>query len=131
MYGDWTKVAMRATGNSGAYNIVMSHYAYRNVPVGAINAWHNYQQRNDYVVYPMTNPRISARMGHGMFRTVREAGGRAIASDCWDKGFSYDGQGKVIDNSIAGGDAGLSRGVPGWASAVTGRRTTSSTATGT
>ena len=110
LYGNWYGVTMRQSDKG--FNIVMSNYAYRNVPLGAWNAWHYYQQHNDYVIYPLIKPQLPARVGQGMFRTNREAAGRALVSDCWDKGFSYDGNGQLTQG-VNGDPVDNSAGVPG------------------
>ena len=110
LYGNWYNTAMRQSDKG--FNIVMSNYAYRNIPLGVADAWHYYQQYNDYVVYPLVKPALPARVGQGVFRTAREAAGRALVSDCWDKGFSYDGNGQLTQG-VNGDPIANSAGVPG------------------
>ena len=89
IYGDWRKLAYRENSTT-SLNILMSHYAYRNVPLFIQNCWHAYHERDGTVVYPKTKPRIPARVGQGIFRTVREMSGRALVMDCFDKGYSFN-----------------------------------------
>jgi prepilin-type N-terminal cleavage/methylation domain-containing protein/prepilin-type processing-associated H-X9-DG protein len=81
--------------------MVSSHYNYRNVPVivgstAYCDSWHAYQ--NDTFALPGVKPRINMRMGQPLFRTVKELGGRAIASDTFSKGTLYDGAGKDVSS---------------------------------
>ena len=106
IYGDWVGQAYE-----GTCNLIFSNYAYRNVPLQIHDAWHAYMEKDGQVVWPMTKPRIPARIGQGIFRTTREMGGRALVSDAWDKGFTYGPTGKL--NTILTGDIAESQTLPG------------------
>ena len=111
IYGDWRKLAYRENSTT-SLNIIMSHYAYRNVPLFIQNCWHAYQERDGTVVYPKTKPKIPARVGQGIFRTVREMSDRALVMDCFDKGYSFNATGaqNVLANTT---DIECSRLLPG------------------
>lgn len=118
LYGDWDSVAMQShpTNAGQRLNIILSHYAYRNVPFGAYQGWH---KNTEGSAHPLAGvrPRIYGRIGQPFFRTVKELGGRAVVSDAWDKGYTHDVLGRdytaaalaAINNT----DVANSRAVPG------------------
>ena len=108
--GDWNGQVYRVDG-TWSTNVIFSNYAYRNVPLMTHDAWHVGMETDGDVVYPMTKPRIPARTGQGVFRTSRETGGRALVSDAWDKGYSYNALGKA--NVLETNDIAESRTLPG------------------
>ena len=96
LYGNWQPVASSLNTIETNYrksNWIMSSYAYRNVPLQAYSSWCYPQEANREALLPGTRPAVTARMAQPLFRTFRELNGRAIASDCWDKGENYDGTG--------------------------------------
>jgi len=89
-YGSWGSVATRNATGGNANNIVVCNYAYRNVPFTPYQGWHKDTDGTREHRLPGVKPTLSVRLGEPMFRTQREIGGRAIASDAWDKGFNRD-----------------------------------------
>ena len=96
LYGNWQPVASSVNALNNNYrraNSIMSHYAYRNVPMQAYSSWCYPQEVNKEALLPGTKPAVTGRMAQPLFRTLRELNNRAIVSDCWDKGANYDGLG--------------------------------------
>ena len=122
LYGNWQPVASEVNNietNHYKANWIMSHYAYRNVPLDAYSAWCYPVETSGEPKLPGTKPAVKARMGQPLFRTFRELGNRAIASDCWDKGYNYDGMGRYcgagsyIDAFFDWNDPECTRNIPG------------------
>jgi len=122
LYGNWQPVASEVNaivGNNRRANWIMSHYAYRGVPLEAYSSWCYPNEQDGEPKLPGTKPALKARMGQPLFRTFRELGGRAIVSDCWDKGFNYDGLGRYcgsgsyIDDFFDWNDYACTRNIPG------------------
>jgi prepilin-type N-terminal cleavage/methylation domain-containing protein len=108
LYGNWHNFKAKAgNGVDAVYrNMIQSHYAYRNVPLAGYNMWHEYEDgdpeagRNHRVIG--IKPNLGARVGQPIFRTAKELGGRAIVSDTFSKGTSYD----ALGNDVTAIDAG-------------------------
>jgi hypothetical protein len=99
LYGNWYPNAVY-TGSSSTprKTVVLSHYAYRNIPLGNTRGWHYGDHPSnrggdgtDLRALAGTRPVIGAKMGQPFFRTDRELLGRALVSDAWDKGSNEDG----------------------------------------
>ena len=95
LYGDWRPgPGYYSHGwNSRVTMHMVSQYHYRNVPVTLMRGWHVYDERagrsesnNRDLVLPGTRPRVQVGLGKPLFRTLRELGGRALASDTFSKG---------------------------------------------
>jgi len=87
-YGDWAPTAY-----SSSLNWILSHYAYRNVPVSSENPWCYFQQGSTWTGIAGTRPNVFARVQQPMFRTTRELNGRALAVDAFSKFCTYDARG--------------------------------------
>ena len=92
-YGDWPAALTEDAEGGYYYNLVCSHYAYRNVPLAAYNVWHARDDRTSRTAVPGTRPFVNAGVGQPLFRTFRELAGRAIAMDTFSKGKEYDALG--------------------------------------
>jgi prepilin-type N-terminal cleavage/methylation domain-containing protein len=106
--GDWASAAINPTRNA-----IMSHYAYRGIPLSSRRPWHVQEQTDREITIPFTKPEMTARLGQPLFRTEKELKGRAIVSDAWDKGYNCDTLGKentALDND---NDIDVSRSVAG------------------
>ena len=95
-YGDW-----RAESGLGAYGnygqIVWSHYAYRDVPLGQWGAWHVADEIRGAIQVPRTRPRVIPTTHGPLFRSLRILAGRAIACDTFSKGVDFDALGNPVD----------------------------------
>ena len=112
LYGEWDRTAA-SSSSTGGYNAILSHYAYRAIPMASFGPWHKYQDNTAFAVLPKAKPVVYARVGQPYFRTYRELGSRALVSDAWDKGQYHDARGvnwAAINEST---DIGLSRQVCG------------------
>ena len=100
LYGDWDKANYTYShwGNGRGIHI-MSHYAYRNVPLSFDRGWHydmegprtlegdrNRSICDKALFLPGASPLIFPKLGQAIFRTQKQLGGRAIVTDAWDKG---------------------------------------------
>jgi len=85
MYGDWS-----SRYYTSSLNWILSHYAYRNVPLCVTNPWHYYQEGSDYTGIAGTKPNVFARIWQPIFRTEKELNGRALVVDAFGKGMTYD-----------------------------------------
>jgi len=94
LYGAWDKVHYEHAGYTYG-DAIYSHYAYRCVPLLIDRPWHYYEQaeKDKYVIHG-TQPRVYPRVLQPVFRTVKELGGRAIASDTFSKGGRFDALGR-------------------------------------
>jgi prepilin-type N-terminal cleavage/methylation domain-containing protein len=90
-YGDWTGTPLYANGQA-----VWSHYAYRNVPLDVYSGWAS--TLDDTYRVPNIKPRLNARRFQPLFRTVKELGTRAIVTDTFSKGTSYDASGIQVSS---------------------------------
>jgi prepilin-type N-terminal cleavage/methylation domain-containing protein/prepilin-type processing-associated H-X9-DG protein len=100
LYGDWDKIAYHSKNSNYAEAMVQSHYAYRNVPVNAFRVWHVADDRDETKIWvPGVKPRQSAGIGQPIFRTVKELDARAIVTDTFSKGLSFDALGNHVDGS--------------------------------
>jgi prepilin-type N-terminal cleavage/methylation domain-containing protein/prepilin-type processing-associated H-X9-DG protein len=85
------------------YNMIWSHYAYRDVPLLSRAPFCAYyeNQRDVRTILQGTKPGIFARMGAPLFRTQKDLGNRSIVVDGFDKGGDYgawtDGLGRPFD----------------------------------
>lgn len=80
-HGSWTNSNRKDYGeltNMG----VLSHYAYRCTTQISFETSATARSKN--AVY-FTSPIIYADRGEGMFKSVKQLGGRAVVSDAWDK----------------------------------------------
>ena len=121
IYGDWS-----GTQYASNQNFIISHYCYRNVPLGLHIAWHKYEDNKDNVAgIAGTRPTVSARVLQPHFRTSRELQGRALVVDSFSKFMSHDAFGKSLrpggTHSVHGKDIAVSMTVPG--KAIKGHRT--------
>ena len=94
LYGDWSGSAY-----STAYNAIASSYHFRNTPLALIAPWHRGWERvrHDQVKAIGFKPaRLYAQMGSGLFKTDRQLGDRALVSDTFSKGWTFDGLGSRI-----------------------------------
>jgi prepilin-type N-terminal cleavage/methylation domain-containing protein/prepilin-type processing-associated H-X9-DG protein len=101
--GGWNRpsggvVVTSGWGGDAATNTILSHYAYRNTwtyvePSPFRPSWWLPEEDDTFQV-PGIKPRVNVRLGQPMFRTVKALGGRAIVSDAFSKGGSYDIDGK-------------------------------------
>ena len=121
-YGDWSKDLSTSSDGKNSEQYIISNYDYRSVPLAIANAWHTWQDRTDHAGLPGTAPRQTVGIGQPIFRTYRELGGRAIASDTFSKGNRYDAMGvyrveivmQPIENSRAIAGMGLKGHVEGY-----------------
>ena len=107
IHGIYIDADQQASGFQG-YTVlpVYSHYGYRNTPVDVRSyPWNREAQVEGRVLIPyVSRPAIPARAGQPPFRTIRELGGRAIASDTFSKGtYRCDGLGRDALRVIFGG----------------------------
>ena len=84
LYGDYTAV----TFGGGTQQMIQSHYAYRNTPFLPFNPYPSYVD-NTYRI-PGVKPDQCVRIAQPNFRTVRELGGRCLATDTFSKGYNWD-----------------------------------------
>ena len=85
LYGAWG-----ANRGIGYVEKVSSHYAYRGVPLINDSGWTAADDRSGIYELLGTKPRIKAHQGGPYFRTMRELAGRALLSDTFSKGLTYD-----------------------------------------
>ena len=91
LYGDWS-----STQYATNQNWVLSHYCYRNVPLGLHYPWHKYEDNKDNIGgIAGTRPIVSARVLQPLFRTSKELAGRALV-------VMYDGR-TILDRYANGG----------------------------
>ena len=70
--------------------MVLCNYAYRSVPFGVQEVnHHKYQDGSAADPVPGVKPRIYARVGQPLFRSLRELGSRAVVSDTFAKTNSF------------------------------------------
>jgi prepilin-type N-terminal cleavage/methylation domain-containing protein/prepilin-type processing-associated H-X9-DG protein len=87
LYGNWvapTGIYGQAWTGAWRENGILAHYAYRNVPVFpmAVTNWFDYTSP---LRVPFTSPYVFSNVGAPVFKTTKTLGGRAIASDMFDK----------------------------------------------
>jgi len=97
MYGEYTSFKFYRN-NWNQMAAALSHYHYRNVPLYIHAPWHYYQDGTPRQWLRGTRPRINARIAQPYFRTQRELGGRALMSDTFTKGTTYDGLGRDVSD---------------------------------
>ncbi len=97
LFGDWT-----SQGYSITLNMISSDYHYRNQSTGYTCSWHRNRvwNKNATTAIPGTRPLEHAVVGGPMFRTTRQLSGRAIVSDTFSKGASFDFLGKARNADI-------------------------------
>jgi len=102
-YGNWLP-NLAQTGSWGARSLLLSHYNYRNVPMGSNGSpWHrslegpNPANPDDEIYLPGTKGRIYPTIGGPMFKTDKILGLRAIACDTFDKGLTTNAFGIRFD----------------------------------
>ena len=100
-YGDWA--------DSGSFNArtfstelcIFTNYSYRNTALAIRNPWTKAEDgKADACVLPGAKPRVHARIGQPLFRTVKELGGRAVLCDTFSAGADYDGLGKHLGTFV-------------------------------
>jgi len=93
-FGDWNANRLW-TGSPGT--AVFSSYGYRNVPLGMLWSWHRYleRKRSPALKVPGVRGDAYAQVGGPFFCTQRKLGNRAIVTDTFDKGSSFDGLGRI------------------------------------
>ena len=101
LYGNWT------LGTSPSYTpyvygrrmTILSHYNYRCVPLGVhFGRWDVpwTLADNNTLAIPGTKGRVKARINEPVFRTLRELAGRALITDTFSKGSTYDATGALV-----------------------------------
>jgi len=95
MYGDWRKFRFY-DNNWNQMAMALSSYAYRGTPLGMWTPFHRWYQRAAPYKYPGTRPMLRVGVNEPMFRTPRDAGGRALVTDTFSKGCTYDGLGRYV-----------------------------------
>jgi len=118
LYGNWQPVH---TGDyeGGNVNDIMSHYAYRGIPLVGGYGVHADKDQGILGGYDAkirlmgARPAISPRIGQPLFRTAKEYGARAIVADVFDKGFNVDGAGELAANGGGASPLDTSQDVPG------------------
>ena len=86
LYGDWSP------RKNNSYELALySNYCYRGIPLHLYYPWHAYDDGLGLgQALAGTKPRVLARLGQPLFRTVRELSGRALMVDAFGKGSSHD-----------------------------------------
>lgn len=125
-YGAWGQEGLllyhREGAASGAVfsaNVLSSHYNYRNVPLAMYLPWCKAQERgadaNAKSWLTNVTPMVYPEQGGASFRTTKQLGGRAIASDTFNKGADYDAFGIKVSTYLAYNvdPVALSRKIPG------------------
>ena len=96
MYGDYA-----AVGAAGHAEVnVLSTYDYRNTPTGVWSSWHVWEDRTAAKKLPGTKPDIYTGIAAPYFRTQKELSGRAIVTDTFTKGATYDGLNRYVRDVI-------------------------------
>jgi len=93
MYGDWRKFRFY-DNNWNQMAMALSSYAYRGTPLGLWAPFHRWYQRAEPYRYPGTRPVLRVGVNEPMFRTPRDCGGRALVTDTFSKGCTYDALGR-------------------------------------
>jgi len=88
-YGEWSLPYWTGSTRSAS-----SHYAYRNAFLSYHSPGHVEDAEKRFL--PGTKPRVPASLGAPFFRTDKMLNGRALVSDTFSKGTSYDGQDRYI-----------------------------------
>ena len=105
-YGSWTDVSANYGGSNvrdrrnsqSAY--VWSHYSYRCAPLIYQAPWCvYYEDRSPQTQLAFTRPRQFGHFGNPLFRTQRELGSRAIATDTFSKGGQRDAMGVLYETA--------------------------------
>ena len=100
MYGDWNWLGpWMDYARFNQMRVLLSHYSYRCLPTTPLGG----TGTTDFVVTPVgqehrvrhTNPDRGVWPGEPVFKTQKQLGGRAIASDCW-------GRSSMHQNEFAG-----------------------------
>ena len=95
LFGDWDACKYSMAG--GATSTIMGSYHYRNVPLQlTLRPWHRGWERvrHRWLKVPGVKGDSYAQMGGPFFPTQRQLGGRALVTDTFSKGMSYDGLGR-------------------------------------
>ena len=92
-YGDWNFPGCFGSATMA----VFSHYAYRNVPLGVMNPWCVWEER-EVLSLPSTKPAVHFGAANPYFKTDRLLAGRAIVADTFSKGGWYD----ALDKDVTG-----------------------------
>ena len=98
-YGDWRGMCFW----SNRLSLMQCNYDYRNVPLAIMNPWHTYEERDLSAAWPRlpgVKPKQHVFVGRPMLPTSKILGGRAIATDTFSKGESYD----ALKRSVTGKD---------------------------
>ncbi len=96
VYGGWVDYSNRDTKN-GSTCLVYSHYAYRAVPLALQAPWCvSFENVTPATYLCFTRPAQFTHVGSPFFRTQKELGARALASDTFSKGTAKDGLGRAI-----------------------------------
>jgi len=74
-----------------------SHYNYRNAPLSAYRPYCKVENRSTKLQVPGVKPKLYAGIGEPFFRTQKLLGGRALASDTFNKGGRFDALGTRVD----------------------------------
>ena len=89
-YGNWDYAGCFGSTTMA----VLSHYAYRNVPLSVMNPWCVWEEQRMSI--PGTRPGVRYSVANPFFRTARLLSGRAIASDAFSKGGWFDATGRDV-----------------------------------
>ena len=103
-YGDWTYGVsqygpwdVRDRRNNVQSLSITSHYSYRGVPISGMSPWCAwFEGRHPGTQLMFTRPRQWASWGNALFRTQRQLGGRALASDTFAKCSARDAFGNPV-----------------------------------
>ena len=110
-YGNWSRANGSYYGNHtyGKYDVVFSHYGYRNAPLAVRTSWCKSREGLDAATTAInfTRPMLYARQGQPAFRTAKELGGRALVTDTFSKGVERDAN-EVVSSTIAPEDSDIS-----------------------
>jgi prepilin-type N-terminal cleavage/methylation domain-containing protein len=109
LYGDWRN-GMVVPPDAGDYAQlqILSHYNYRNVPLGVVRPWHKefsgpYPVDPSQEIYlPGARGRIYPEVGGPLFKSDKILGDRAIVCDTFDKGVCLDADGKAYQPEDGG-----------------------------
>jgi len=81
--GDWNWLWQWSSRYSPT-RTVLSHYNYRNVPTSGMNAYWTPEKENTRLFF--MNPNRDVKVGEPIFKTQKQAAGRALVVDSFDKG---------------------------------------------
>ena len=88
LFGNWD-----GTKYDDSYSYIQCNYHFRNVPIFSQNGWHRYYERNKSACLKAPGIRgdVYAALGQPLFSTQRKLGSRALVTDTFSKGVSWDG----------------------------------------